>query len=165
MKISEIINKIKHLLTSEQIILLYLLEEFDHKIVDENKITIFEKNSYFIIEVFSVGDKSCSFTFDFGIKDNSNQFRFYLNKSAPIIEVEMTNLNLLQTIEFVNEIFRSEIFEELTFVKNVLVKAKYKYYSVIYGERKLIPHVTFKKAFWFFKKKDIKAKEYEPWIR
>ncbi len=165
MKIFEEISNIKHLLTSEQIAVVDLLKKIDYLVVDENRVTLYEKNGFIIIDVFSKEDKYCSFSFDFGIKENSNQFRFYLSKSAPIFEVEMTENTLSQTIEAIVEFFRSEIFEELTFVNTKLVKAKYKYYSSVYREKKLVPHITIRKAIWFWQKKHVKLNEYEPWIR
>lgn len=165
MKIFEEIASIQNLLTSEQVAVVDLLKGLDYLVVDENRVTLYEKNSFIIIDIFSKGDKYCPFSFDFGIKENSNQFRFYLGKSAPIFEIEMTESALSRTIEAVVEYFRSEIFEELTFVNSKLVKAKYKYYSLVYGEKKLIPHVTIRKAIWFWQKKQVRLNEYEPWIR
>jgi len=165
MKIFEEIANIKHFLTSEQIAVVDLLKKLDYLVVDENRVTLYEKNGFIIIDVFSKEDKYCPFSFDFGIKENSNQFRFYLSKSAPIFEVEMNENSLLQTLESIVEFFRSEIFEELTFVNTKMVKAKYKYYSSVDGEKKLIPHITIRKAIWFWQKKHVKFNDYEPWIR
>jgi len=165
MKIIEEISNIQHLLTSEQTAVVNLLKELEYIVIDENRVALYEKNNFIIIDIFCKGDKYCPFSFDFGIKENSNQFRFYLGKSAPIFEIEMTENTLSQTIEAVVEFFRSEIFEELTFVNTKLVKAKYKYFSSVYGEKKLIPHVTIRKAIWFWQKKQVKLNEYEPWIR
>lgn len=165
MKIIEEIAGIQHLLTSEQVAVVDLLKGLDYLVVDENRVSLYEKNDFIIIDIFSKGDKYCPFSFDFGIKENRNQFRFYLSKSAPIIEVEMTENTLSQTIEAVVGFFKNEIFEELTLVNTKLVKAKYKYYSLVSGEKKLIPHVTYRKAIWFWQKKQIRLKEFEPWIR
>lgn len=165
MKIFEKITSIQHLLTSEQTAVVDLLKRFDCLIIDENRVNLYEKNDFIIIEMFSKGDKSCPFAFDFGIKENTNQFRFYLNESAPIIEVEITDNLLSQTTETVIEFLRSVIFEELTYVNTKLVKAKYRYYALIYGEIKLVPHVTFKKTIWFWQKRYVKFKEYKPWIK
>ena len=163
MKIFEEIDRIQYLLTPEQTELVDLLRRLDF-IIDENRVTFYQKDDFIIIELFSKEDKSCPFLFDFGIKKNINQFRFYLNQSAPIIEVELTNITLAQTIETVIELLRSDILEELTFVNNKLRLAKYKYSYLIYRERKLVPHITIKKMIWFWQRKQIKYNKYKPWI-
>lgn len=164
MKIFKEINLIKHLLTENQIEIINLLKIIDNSIIDENRIKLYQKNNCLIIEIFSMEDINCPFSFDFGFNDNLNQFRFYLNKSAPIIELDVNISLLRQTKEALIEFLKSKIYEELTFVNNKLIMASYKYYAEIDGKEELIPHVTIRQSKWFWQKKYVKYREYKQWI-
>ena len=164
MKKLEEIDLIKHLLSANQIKIIDILKIIDNSAIDENRTKLYQRNNCLIIEIFGIEDINCPFSFDFGLNEKHRQFRFYLNKSAPIIEVEINNSLLHQTIEAIIDFLKSKISEELTFINNKLVKAKYKYYVEIDGKEEILPHVTLRKPFWFWQKRDVTSKEYAPWM-
>lgn len=154
----------QHLLSSEQNVILDLIKAINKHLFDRDKSFASIKNSNLIIEVYSHCGTYCPFALEFSLDGNKNQFVLYLHESSPIIEAELKADSLFDVVTEVTDILSNEVFEELTFFKNILIKAYYRYTVTICEKKVTLPHSTYRRFNWFWQKKQIERFVYKPWL-
>lgn len=140
--------------------------KIDKNLISDSESVVSLKGNLVVINIRPVNNDICPFYVILGRENEKDKVMFGYNYSGALLEMEIKNpKDLNDFIEILNEHLRSEVIEELTYINDQLVKSKYTYFYASNSKKLPYPFSTYHRWVWFWKKKQIRKKNYRPWLR